>query len=186
MFQFIKGKVVDILPDSIILENNGLGYQINFKQQSSIQLNQEVLIYTYLAVRQEDLSLYGFLSKMDLTLFLQLLKVKGVGPKSALNIFAHSSSHQLINAIENSDTAYLKTLPGIGQKGASQLILDLKGKLVETSTNETADLNDIQEVVAALKSMGYSNKEISAIEKKLVHNKDLTIQEQIKEALKII
>lgn len=64
--------------------------------------------------------------------------------------------------------------------------MDLKGKLVETSTNETADLNDIQEVVAALKSMGYSNKEISAIEKKLVHNKDLTIQEQIKEALKII
>lgn len=185
MIQFIKGKIVNLGIDTITVECQGIGYLIYFKQQNQCLLNQDTIIYTHLALRQDDVSLYGFLTKADLDLYLRLLKVKGIGPKSAQAIFAGSNSDRIIQAIENSDVAYLKTLPGIGNKAASQLVLDLKGKLVVETSYKNLSVN-IQEALDGLRNLGYKANELSKIEMQLAQYQDKSVQEIIPIALQLL
>ena len=134
MIAFIKGIIFSYTLNTVIVENNGVGYEIFFAHPDSIRLNQEVMIYTYHHIREDENSLFGFLSIEEKELFEKLIGVKGIGPKTAMGILGASSLDQLINSIEQGEVNALKKIPGIGAKAASQIILDLKGKLVHVET----------------------------------------------------
>ena len=137
-------------------------------------------------IREDEISLYGFLSMDELRLFEQLLSVKGLGPKTALNMLTASSYVRIISAIESSDVTFLKTMPGIGAKTASQIVLDLKGKLIETEKKDSKASVEIQDAIAALKSLGYKASELAGIEKYLISLNLSSVDELIKAGLQFL
>ena len=180
MYGYIKGKVTEIESNYIILENNNIGYLIFTASPYSFNVNEDYKIYIYQNVKEDELSLYGFKSKEEKSLFLKLIDVKGLGPKMALPIIASNNINDVIEAIEKSDVNYLKKFPKIGDKVARQIILDLKGKLI-TSENEKVDNNE--ELVEALEALGYKKQDVKKI---LPNIKEDKIENQIKEALKLL
>lgn len=182
MYAYIKGKIVDIESNYIVLENNNIGYLIYTANPYSFELNVETIIYLYQYVREDEISLYGFKSKEEKEMFLKLIEVKGLGCKMALPMLANGAVDGIISAIEGENINYLKKFPKIGDKVARQIILDLKGKLVSSEINNENSHNE--ELMEALKSLGYKPCDI----KKVLPNipKDTTIENQIKEALKLL
>lgn len=180
MYGYIKGKVTEIESNYIILENNDIGYLIFTSNPYSFNLNEEYKIYIYQNVKEDELSLYGFKRKEEKELFLKLIDVKGLGPKMALPIIASNNINDVIEAIEKSDVNYLKKFPKIGDKVARQIILDLKGKLI-TSENEATKNNE--ELIEALEALGYKKQDVKKI---LPNIKEEKIENQIKEALKLL
>ncbi len=177
----MKGKVCDAEKNYITLENNGIGYQIFVANPFSYELGSEKTIYIYTHIREDEFSFYGFNTKEEKELFLRLINVKGLGPKMALPMFGLGSVAGIKDAIDRENILYLTKFPKIGEKIARQIILDLKGKLAshETSTNAGFD-----EVVEVLESLGYKTNDIKKILPKLPN--DLKIEEQVKEALKLL
>jgi len=182
MYSYIKGIVTEIESGFIVVENNGIGYAIYTANPYSFEEGKEVKIYLYHHVREDEESLYGFCSKEEKNLFLQLINVKGLGCKMALPMLATGSISGIIDAIERENILYLKKFPKIGDKVARQIILDLKGKLVSNETQSTVVIND--ELVEALKALGYKPVDIKKIVPKV--SKDSSIEEQIKEALRLL
>ena len=182
MYSYIKGKIVDIESNCIVLENHEIGYLIYTANPYSFELNTDTIIYLYQYVREDEISLYGFKSKVEKDMFLKLIEVKGLGCKMALPMLANGAVDGIVSAIENEDINYLKKFPKIGDKVARQIILDLKGKLV--STEENHNESHSEELIEALKSLGYKPADI----KKVLTNipKDDTIENQIKDALKLL
>lgn len=174
MIGYIKGTIEGILSDSVLLENNGIGYQIftSGKVLEQLSLHQSMMMYTYMHVREDDLSLFGFPTTEELSTFKLLLSVNGIGPKAALAILSVLSVRDLAYAIMAGDTKAITKANGIGAKGAGRVIMELKDKLTiddlfETSEN-SADLDiqtsqnatdNIQDTVLALVSLGYSETE---------------------------
>ena len=181
MFSFIKGKVVEAEKNYITLENNGIGYQIYVANPFSYEVEKETTIYIYTHIREDEFSLYGFNSLEEKELFLRLINVKGLGPKMALPMFALGSVTGIMDAIDRENVLYLTKFPKIGEKIARQIILDLKGKLTKSETENTAGFDEVVEV---LESLGYKNADIKKILPKL--SSDLKIEEQVKEALKLL
>lgn len=182
MYSYIKGKIVDIESNYIVLENNNIGYLIYTANPYSFELETDTIIYLYQYVREDEISLYGFKTKEEKSMFLRLIEVKGLGCKMALPMLANGAVDGIISAIENENINYLKKFPKIGDKVARQIILDLKGKLVSSSTDAIEENND--ELIEALKALGYKPVDI----KKVLTNisKSDTIENQIKEALKLL
>lgn len=172
MIAFLKGDVAGIYEGQIVLEVNGVGYNI-FMPQSSIDtirgIGSQLKIYTYLSVREDAMWLYGFLTKDDLDFFKLLIMVNGIGPKGALGILSVMSVDDLKFAILSSDAKTISKAPGIGAKTAQRIIIDLKDKisLEETFEHKLASVNaqddDItgirQEAVEALCALGYSSSD---------------------------
>lgn len=181
MYGYIKGKVTDISSDCIILDNSGVGYLIHTASPYSFDLNAEYTIYLYQYVREDEISLYGFKSMEEKELFLKLIGVKGLGCKMALPMLATGSTAGIIDAIERENILYLKKFPKIGDKVARQIILDLKGKLA-TSQSSSEPVND--ELIEALKSLGYKVSDINKVVKNI--DSSLELEDQIKEALKML
>lgn len=180
MYGYVKGKVVKILAEYMIVENHGIGYQIISPTPFSYQLDSEVTVFTYLHVREDIFVLYGFKDEDTLKLFKKLISVSGIGPKSALSIVASDKTYEVLMAIEDGNIKYLTKFPGIGNKSAQQIILDLKGKLVEPDKNALLP-DHSKDVTAALIALGYNKVEIN---KTLKHiNIDQNIELAIKEAL---
>ena len=176
MIAFIKGKVHSFTLDWVILDCGGIGYRIYFAHPEVLKLNEEVLLYTHQYIREDEHSLFGFLSQTDYDLFIKLISVKGVGCKTANSIFASSNTDRLIQAIELSDLDYLKKLPGIGAKTASQIILDLKGKLVSEHKEDSKISKTLSDTFDALKSLGaFTLTENCALKKAAKNNKESTI-----------
>ena len=186
MYAYIKGFVQSYGSDYVIVENGGIGYYLHFVHPEMIGLNKEVTIYTYQHVREDEISLFGFYSMQEKELFLSLVSVKGVGPKTALGILAAVSVEKLIHAIENNDLAVLKGLPGIGSKSASQIILDLKGKLVSQENDKISKNQQIEDAIIALKSLGYKTKELSDISNALYAMEESTVDEYVKTGLQLL
>ena len=182
MYSYIKGKIVDIESNYIVLENNNIGYLIYTANPYSFELETDTIIYLYQYVREDEISLYGFKTKEEKSMFLRLIEVKGLGCKMALPMLANGAVDGIVSAIENENINYLKKFPKIGDKVARQIILDLKGKLVSSSTDAIEENND--ELIEALKALGYKPVDI----KKVLTNisKSDTIENQIKEALKLL
>lgn len=167
MIGFLRGIVFAYGADYLLLDVNGVGYRIAFYHPDALTIGQEVLIYTYQNVREDEISLFGFLGEEEYDLFVRLISVKGIGPKTAASILARSSVTDILRAIELGDISFMKRMPGVGHKVASQIILDLKGKLVVTD-NHTAKVKDkisaeLNETAAALKTLGYKQAEIDAV-----------------------
>ena len=194
MYAYIKGKISQLYPTHIVVENNGIGYEIqtpnSYRFQS--QLEEEAQVFTQLIVREDAHLLYGFIDLEEKDMFLNLIKVTGIGPKSALAILAASTPNEVKIAIEYENDAYLTKFPGIGKKTARQIILDLKGKLTITEESELfaqADesKNDVlEEAVLALEALGYSKREITKVKKSLEKETFDTVDACVKRALALL
>ena len=180
MYEYIKGFVTEIESNYIVLETNQVGYLIYTSNPFTYSINKEYKIYIYQNVKEDELTLYGFSSKEEKQLFLKLIEVKGVGCKMALPLFSLGNINGLIDAIERENILYLKKFPKIGDKVARQIILDLKGNLV--SKEKTHEVNS--ELAEALKGLGYKNQDINKVLTSV--NMNLTIEEQLKEALRLL
>lgn len=180
MYSYIKGKVANVESNYIVIDNNGIGYLIFTANPYSFEIGEEYQIYIYQYVKEDEISLYGFKSLEEKSLFLKLISVKGLGCKMALPILA-SNVNGVIDAIERENILYLKKFPKIGDKVARQIILDLKGKLV--SKEETPVVKDFDELIEALKALGYKPADIKKI---LPNIREEKVEEQIKEALKLL
>jgi Holliday junction DNA helicase RuvA len=184
---FIRGKVFSVSPDNyLLLDCNNIGFKVYYPHIGHVNVGDDVMIFTYMVVKEDDISLYGFENEEELNLFVKLINVKGLGPKTAINILTYSNYSSLITSIQLGDIDYIKRLPGIGAKTASQIILDLKGKLVDAQVEKKEDLSRFNDVVSALKSLGYKNSEINPIIRQLSSNPDLSDQEYLRLALKMI
>lgn len=186
MIAFIIGKVYAYGMDYVILDNNGIGYRVNFMHPEVLTLNKEIMIYTYQHVREDEISLFGFISMDEYELFISLIAVKGLGPRTALNILASINSNELVKIIENNDVDALKRLPGIGAKTASQIILDLKGKLVRNDNDDDKLPDSLNDALSALKSLGYKTSEIQSLSKELIKQPNKTSEEYVKLGLQIL
>lgn len=179
MYNYIKGTVIEIGSTSITLDNNGIGYNIFTPNPYAFEENKEYTVYVYQHIREDEMSLFGFKKKEEKDLFLKLINVKGLGPKMALPIIAMGSIAGISDAINRENILYLKKFPKIGDKLAKQMILDLKGKL-DIVSDGIVDTND--ELIEVLKGLGYKDKDIKGVITKV--NKELKIEDQIKEALR--
>ncbi|MBR3265120.1 MAG: Holliday junction branch migration protein RuvA [Erysipelotrichaceae bacterium] len=183
MIGFVRGTVHAFGLDYVLIDVNGIGYRINFYHPEALSKGKEMIIYTYQNVREDELSLFGFLSLEEYDLFVKLISVKGLGPKIASNILSRASVEAIIAAIETGDVDFMRHMPGIGNKTASQIILDLKGKLVETESEDSKE--ELKEVAEALKQLGYKPSEIRPVMKKLEKENGST-DELIRKALAML
>ncbi len=191
MFQYIKGKIEEIGDNYVVVENNNIGYLIHTSKNSISNLNKDVnncKVYTYLNVREDEMSLYGFATKEELDMFNLLLKVSKIGPKVALGVLSTMTPSNIKIAIFNNDVTTLTKAPGIGKKTANRVILELKDKIDDKVDLENVVFgNDIEsdfdEVSAALVSLGYNRNEISRVLSK-IDKTALDTEGVIKKALK--
>jgi holliday junction DNA helicase RuvA len=197
LYEFIKGTVEFVGPEYIVIENNGIGYQISTPNPFiySSKMNTNVTVYTYHYVREDLMALYGFESREEKKLFTKLLNVSGIGPKGALAILASGEVQQVVSAIENEDESFLVKFPGVGKKTARQMILDLKGKLQDIVPDYFPNLFNadkiatqqstntaFEETILALQALGYSDKEVKKISPEL-RKEQLSTDQYIKKAL---
>ena len=180
MIAFLKGIVHSFQKDFVLIDVKGVGYRVFYRHQDELKVGQEVFLYTYQHVSENDMVLYGFRDEEEYDTFTRLITVRGIGPKLAANILALSSSKEIANAIENEDVNYIKSIPGIGLKTANQLILDLKGKIGAIKDSKLmSDLKD------ALSSLGFKKQEISKA-LSFIKLKDTDLNDALKKALSIL
>ena len=182
MYNYIKGIVDEIKSTSVVIDCNGVGFEIYTPNPYAFVEGEEKKVYVYQYIREDEQSLYGFKTKEEKELFLKLIDVKGLGPKMALPIIAMGSINGISDAINRENILYLKKFPKIGDKLARQMILDLKGKINIEGVISSIDETD--ELLEALKGLGYKDKDIKSVIPKV--NKELKVEEQIKEALRLL
>ena len=181
MYSYMIGKVTLQESVYITLEVNNIGYKIYVANPYSYMIDEEVKVYLYQQIKEDEHSLFGFRSIDERELFLKLISVKGVGPKIALPMFATGSINGIVDAIERENVLYLTKFPKIGERVAKQIILDLKGKLGVVR----ADIVDTkEELIDVLKGLGYKEKDYKGIINKI--SSDKIIEEQVKDALKLL
>ena len=187
MIAFIKGTVYSFGLDHVIIETvSGIGYKVYYNHSQPLTLGQNILLFTYQQIREDAHVLFGFMRREELELFEKLISVKGLGPKTALGILTAASYSQVVNAIEQGEVAFLKKMPGIGAKTASQIILDLKGKLVSTEESKPVVNSKIVDAMEALKALGYKNAEIQAISKQMQEQDLATAEAYVKLGLQLL
>lgn len=195
MIDYIKGNLVAVEPAYLVVEANGIGFQIYCANPYRFinDLNREVVVPTHHYVREDSQRLFGFTTRTERLLFEKLLNVSGIGPKGALAILASGEPEDIIHAIEQEDEALLVRFPGVGKKTARQIILDLKGKLDEMAPMlESAAGADkqqknpqLEDALEALRALGYVEKELKKVEKQL-KAETLETDEYIRRALALM
>ena len=196
MIHFVRGKLDETGTDYIVLDNHGIGYLIYVPSSVLEELppiGETIRIFTYMYVREDQMTLYGFLTRDDLHIFKLLIGVSGIGPKGALGILSTISPNQLRFAIMAGDSKAISKAPGIGAKTAQKLIIELKDKLKledvfeeESTPSGTAvlDHNAEKEAMMALVSLGYSESEAFKALKKIDATTDMDSDALLKLALK--
>lgn len=195
MFAYLKGKAVNIKRDKIVLDVNNVGYLVNITEGDSEKIislgDIDITLNIYTDIKENDISLYGFLDDESLSVFEKLIKVSGVGSKMARNILSFMTPQEICIAIANEDFGLITKIPGLGQKTAARIILELKDKILKedmpsisasktkiktkTNTNEN-------EAILALKVLGYSQQQIVE-ELKDIDTEDMKVEEIIKKVL---
>tara|TARA_B100001741_G_scaffold311259_1_gene312030 strand:- start:123 stop:710 length:588 start_codon:yes stop_codon:yes gene_type:complete len=193
MITFLKGNMIELSPAHAVVECGGVGYYLNislntfskFEKANSTTLQ----FYTYLSVKEDSHTLYGFFDKQERECFTLLLSVSGVGASTARMILSSLNPKDLQRVIVNEDVGVLKSIKGIGLKSAQRIIIDLKDKmnidpvLVSSKSEETNNIK--QESLYALEKLGFSIKKMQPIVDKIIYeNEDLSVEEVIKIALK--
>ena len=197
MIGYIKGKVLSAQAGVILLENNGIGYEIT----CSASVYQKLLndkkgeVYTYLAVREDAISLYGFENLEEKAMFLKLISVSGVGPKMGITVLSNMNLKDLATAIATSDVKGLSKVKGLGKKTAERIILELREKITATYTDDGAVIEepvdivndkDNEDAVIALMSLGFTKTECVKAVKQAKENGMQTIEQLISYAIKNI
>lgn len=197
MYSYIKGELVEILDDVIVVEAGQIGYNIHIPASmidNFTGTGQEVKIYTYLQVKEDDMQLYGFLTRDDLNIFKLLLGVNGIGPKGALAVLSVMTPDDLRFAVLGEDAKSIAKAPGIGNKTAQRVILELKDKIsledaFASKTEHIAEQQSItstvkNEAVQALTALGYSSSEALKAINGVELTEDITVEDVLKQALK--
>lgn len=199
MFAYIKGSLEEKGNNYVVIDVGGIGYKI-FMSDTSIQsigdLKKIVKVHTYYHVREDNISLYGFLSKEELKMFELLLSVSGIGAKSAIAMLSNITPSAFAFAVISNDVASLKKIPGIGAKTAQRIILELQDKLKaeeklaldgakEQIEIEIQTTQNVQEAIQALQILGYNRKEIEKAMEKIA-NTDVSVEELIRKGLSLL
>lgn len=192
MISYIIGQIRAINEDNFVIENNSMGYIIfsSLTTLANIEINNEYKIYTSMQVREDDISLFGFIGKDELEMFLHLTSVSTIGPKTALGILSSLSVNEIKNAILNNDINKLTVAKGIGKKSASRIILELVDKVKKMNfvpIEKTEDVSVVNEdfdvAKEALLNLGYQKNDIDRVLLELKDN-ELSLEELVKESLK--
>jgi len=193
MYEYLNGELAHILPTAIVVDVHGVGYQVVFANPYRLQdsLKKQIKVLVEQVVREDSITLYGFISSEERELFQRLISVSGIGPKSAMSILANDDTEGFVNAVESGNVTYLTKFPGVGKKTAQQIILDLKGKfeaVPEETTKAVVSTNQatLEEAKEALLGLGYSAKEITKIWNSLEAAAPSTTQEALKVAFKLL
>lgn len=196
MYAYIKGTLEIKTAEYVVVETAGIGYKI-FMSETAIDklgnIGTQVKIHTYLRVREDDMSLYGFNTNEELRMFELLLSVSGVGAKSAIVILSNITPSSFALAVITDDVGKLKKLPGIGPKTAQRIILELKdklkavedtdkGELEEILSKQESDVQKIAEAMSALQVLGYTRKEIENVFEQF-DKSELSVEDIIKKGL---
>lgn len=189
MIGFLRGDLRLHHPSSIIVDVGGVGYLIRpslsvLKRYSGDGESVEIFVHTH--VRDDQITLFGFLSMEELQLFELLLSVSGVGPKSALAVLAAGTTEEIYAAISHAEVEFFQSVPGVGKKTAQRVIVDLKSKVSDLEDLDLSDSDSVshRELTAALRSMGFSTPEVKSAVKDV--DISLSLEEQIRRALKQI
>ena len=187
MIGFLSGEVVARDDPHIVIDVSGVGYKVIVSNGvlSSIGKNTKVKLFVYTHVREDAISLFGFLDSLDLKLFENLISVSGIGPKTAMNIFSIGTRDMISQAIITSDVSFFSGVPRLGKKNAQKIIIELKSKLgsIEDLDLSKIDNKENSEVIAALKSFGFTSREaLEAL--KNIKGEGKSTEEKIRLALK--
>ena len=197
MISYIKGTLEIKAKDYIVVDVGGIGYKIFMSETAINELEKgtEAKVFTYMRVREDDISLYGFLNNEELVTFELLISVGGVGAKSAITILSNITPSKFALAVITNDVNTLKKLPGIGAKTAARIILELKDKMkteqsIESDKNEEIKEaivldNKANDAVEALCVLGYTKKDVENVIAKIDTSK-LTVEEIIRQGLKYL
>ena len=185
----IQGKILEKIPPHILVDCNGVGYEIEVPMTTFYDLPEvgsEVVLLTHFLVREDAQLLFGFATDKERIIFRKLLKVNGIGAKASLSILGGMTVNELMHSIQTQDVNSLTKIPGVGKKTAERLILELKDKFSDTEfaaskNQESSQLSDIQNALLAL---GYNQKDILTVTKDLGEN--ITVNDGIKQALKLL
>jgi holliday junction DNA helicase RuvA len=189
MISSLRGIVQQIHENELVLDVGGVGFAVAVPASVITQaapVGEPQFLYTHLVVREDLLQLYGFLSESERQLFLHLLDVSGVGPRTALAALSSMDVHLISSAIVNNQPETLARIPGIGRKTAERIIFQLKDKLVAAPDGGSAGDFDDREVVAALKVLGYSLVEAQIAAQAVPDDPDLPIEDKIRLALQAL
>lgn len=200
MISYIRGELVSIEDEKVVIDVNGVGFGIFMPGQAMNMLpaiGEEVKLHTYMNVREDAMQLFGFLTRDDLNVFKLVIGVSGIGPKGGLSILSHLSPDELRFAVMSHDVKAISGAPGIGKKTAEKLIIELKDKLsiedvlertVERDSHAVSSTNNQihTEAVQALVALGYGNTEALKAVKKVDTSEDMTVEDVLKQALKYI
>lgn len=201
MYSYIKGELVEVNFDHLVVDVGGIGYLIYVPTQSQEYLpsiGEDIKVYTYLYIREDAMILYGFLTKDDLEIFKMLITVSGIGPKGGLSILSTLSSDDLRFAVLSGDAKAIAKAPGIGSKTAQRVIIDLKDKmsLEEAFEKKLDNRNSVKSVTAngsvkndailALNALGYSSTESLKAVSKVEITEEMDVEEVLKQALKFM
>lgn len=196
MYEYLTGLITAVKPTYVVIDVHGVGYQVHCPNPYHYQVDRQhpVTVYIYQSVSDNDISLYGLTDEKEKQLFLQLLAVSGIGPKSALAILASPDHQGLVDAIANNDVSYLTKFPGIGKKTAGQIILDLQGKVQQLSLTDSVSTPHsgqllepaLADALSALKALGYQERVISKVKKQLQKDTGKSTDEYLREGLHLL
>lgn len=198
MYEYLTGLVTVVAPQYIVVDVNGIGYKLLVANPYRYQEDRtkKVQVYVYQAVREDNISLFGFTDQNEKNLFMQLINVSGIGPKSALAILANPDHQGLVDAITNSNVSYLTKFPGIGKKTASQIVLDLRDKLTNESSSslfattqlavDTTVNRELKDALEALAALGYKERDIKKVQKTLMKEEQMATDEYLRQALRLL
>jgi Holliday junction DNA helicase RuvA len=188
MIAGLKGRIERKLDDAALVDVNGVIYRVNTSLATLEEIGdagESVRLFTHLYIREDQMALYGFSSTDELRLFETLIGVSGVGPRLALAILSRVRPEALEAAINGENTALLATVPGVGRKTAARLILELRGKLVPSGLGAAGIPSpDDAEVIAALRSLGYTTAEAHGALARVPRDADLTVEDRVVAALR--
>src|SRR5690625_722484 len=191
----LRGVLIEKTPPTICLDVQGVGYEIDVPMSTYYhlpELNQAIVLFTHLSIRDDAHLLYGFATDRERQTFRQLIKVSGIGARTALAILSGLSVNELALAIEQEDSQTLTRVPGIGKKTAQRLLLELRGKLESLATvaaaapqsGRSAEASGQNDIEHALFALGYNRKEIQQVLKQI--DKGLTVEQGIRQALQLL
>ena len=198
MYEYLTGLVTVVAPQYIVVDVNGVGYKLLVANPYRYQEDRtkKVQVYVYQAVREDNISLFGFTDQNEKKLFMQLINVSGIGPKSALAILANPDHQGLVDAITNNNVNYLTKFPGIGKKTASQIVLDLRDKFTNESSSSlfattqlTVDATvnrELKDALEALAALGYKERDIKKVQKTLMKEEQMATDEYLRQALRLL
>ena len=179
MIYYLKGQIVSVSGNTVVIDVRDVAYELLVSHPDDFEVESNALIYTYNVVREDESYLVGFKTLEEKAIFLSLIKVKGLGPRSVINALSTTTPQSVISAIASNNVAYLKKLPGIGAKAAAQIILDLKGEL---TPGEKGNPKMYDEVYDALKSLGFKGAAIDRV-LSTINEPNLTAEDIVRIAL---